>query len=354
MFDIITIGSATQDIFVEADCAKILNLREITSKQNWLCFDYGAKLDIDQVAFDIGGGAVNTAVNFAKLGFNTATIIKLGEDLNAKAINNRLEEVGISRDLIIHSKELKTGFSVILTSFEGDRTVLAHRGANGHLTPEDINWEMIKQSKWVYIAPLSKESNKILDALAEFAEENGVNMAFNPGTTTINRGIENLKKILSTAEVVMMNKDEASQLLGTEEKPRSKHDKPETTKISSYIQDLLMRLKSYNPKIVVITDGKNGVYAYDGKYFYQEDSFPAPVVSTLGAGDAFSSTFVATLIKFDWDVEKALAYGAINSSSVIQYFGAQTGLKNFEDIEKLWKQHPDYKVRKYTLEELET
>ena len=112
-----------------------------------------------------------------------------------------------------------------MTSFEGDRTVLAHRGANGLLQPDEIPWDDIKQAKWIYIAPLSKESNLILDELAEFAEKNKISMAFNPGTTSINRGVENLKKVLATVEVLVMNKDEAEKIAEMPEMPETKHNK---------------------------------------------------------------------------------------------------------------------------------
>lgn len=253
--------------------------------------------------------------------------------------------------MVIKTDECNTGFSIILTSFEGDRTVLAHRGTNGKIRCEEIPWEEIKKAKWLYIAPLSKESNFILDKLAEFAEEHNVNMAFNPGGSSIKRGIDGLKKIFSTAEVLIMNKEEASKALQQCEKPRTKHDEtPEfkkDTNIPTHVEKLLCSLKSYNPKIVVITDGKNGVYAFDGEYYYQADIFPSKVISSLGAGDAFASTFVATLMRTDWNIEKALRFASINSAYVVKTFGAQQGLISYEKIEEILEQSQTFKVNKF-------
>lgn len=341
MFDIVTIGSATQDIFIESDMGKIQELRDPESSYSMICFEYGAKIEIDQLAYDIGGGAVNTAVNFANLGFKTAPIIKIGNDLNAKAIFQRLEEKNVDKSLVLESQEHKTGFSVILTSFEGDRTVLAHRGANSKISIEDINWEAVKNSGWLYIAPLSGESNLVLDKIAEFAEENNVSMAFNPGTTQIKRGIENLKKVIYTAEVLVMNKSEAENIT----KPCIEAETQEEIKPCTVnIKDMLQRLKSYGPKVVVITDGGKGVYCYDGNNIYFAPPFPAKVLSTLGAGDAFASTFVASLIKYDWNIEKSIAVASVNAAQIVQNFGAQAGLKKFDELEQILAQNDDFKV----------
>lgn len=342
MFDVITIGGATTDTFVQVDRAKIINIETPTSKDGYLCFDYGEKIEMDKLAYDIGGGAANTAVNFANLGFNTGIIVKMGKDLNSQAIMERFKERNVDTSMIKIIDEDKTGFSVILTSFEGDRTVLTHRGANKLIKFEDLDCERIKQAKWLYFASLSGESNLILDDLAQFAEQNGISMAFNPGSTQIKRGVEDLKKILATAEILIMNRSEASAITGIPNLP------PDVPGIDDpNLKKIIDKLKSYEPKIVVITEGKRGVYACDGQSFYYTKPFPAEVASTLGAGDSFASTFVATIMKFGFnEIERALKYASVNSASVVSTFGAQQGLKNFEEIEEILKANPGFQIHK--------
>ena len=96
--------------------------------------------------------------------------------------------------------------------------------------------------------------------------------------------------------------------------------------------------------ITVITDGKNGAYCFDGKKIYICPTFPAIVTSTLGAGDAFASTFCASMDKYNWDIEKSLKYASINSASVCTHVGAQEGFLKCEEIEKRLKSKPDFKV----------
>ena len=97
---------------------------------------------------------------------------------------------------------------------------------------------------------------------------------------------------------------------------------------------MLLKLKMKDYQVVVITDGGNGAYAYDGKNFYYCPPFPSTVVSTLGAGDAFASTFCATLMRNKTNIGQALIFASINSASVVSKFGATEGLLTFEEIER--------------------
>ena len=106
-------------------------------------------------------------------------------------------------------------------------------------------------------------------------------------------------------------------------------------------------LENGKSKITIITDGKNGAYAFDGNNFYYCPEFPANVVSTLGSGDAFSSTFVASLEKTDGNVEKSLMYASVVAASVVEHFSAQGGFISFEEIENRLKKNSNYKVYRY-------
>ncbi len=344
MSDVITIGSATLDAFIETDKANIVSVCTLDSKKEFMAYPYGSKIEIDNFEFETGGGGINTAVNFANLGLKTSTIVKIGDDIQSGKIKHILEQAGVNLSYIVKSKEYQTGFSIILTSFQGDRTVLAHRGANAKLNLDDINFNAIKKSKWLYLAPLNGESTKILDKVAEFAQEHNVNLAINVGTSSIKQGKQNLYSVLKTAEVAILNKEEASMLTGIEVRPDTKNEKFSQAFIHPDIINMLREINSVKTKITIITDGKNGAYAYDGEKFYHCGEFPAKVVSTLGAGDAFASTFVASVEKTDWDIEKSLMYASINSASVVEHFGAQAGFLNFDEIKEKLKKNPDYKV----------
>ena len=111
------------------------------------------------------------------------------------------------------------------------------------------------------------------------------------------------------------------------------------------VKTMLQKLRENSEAIVVITDGKHGAYAYDGKKMYVCPPFDGPVRSTLGAGDAFASTFTAAIERTNWDVELSLKMASVNSSSVVEQFGAQDGLITFDTIEEKLKNSLNYKVK---------
>ena len=349
MYDFITIGSATQDVFIQSDVASIVTVSQTSKKSEFMSFPYGAKTEIADFSKNLGGGAVNTATNLANLGFKTSTIIKLGNDELNSIIKLKLAKSGIDIMNIIDSQKYLTGFSIILVSFQGDRTVLAHRGANAHVHEKEVNFDAIKNSRWVYVSPLSGDSNKILDKISKFCEENKINLAINAGTKKKKKGAKYFSKILKTAQIVVMNKEEASLVTKIQVRPDSKEEKFSLCEVHPDIVSMLKQLRMGTDAVVAITDGKNGVYCFDGKTIYICPQFPAIVTSTLGAGDAFSSTFCASVDKFNWDIEKALKYATVNSASVCEHFGAQEGFLKFDEIEEKINANKDFKVKKISV-----
>ncbi len=344
MFDVITIGSATLDVFVESDDAKIVSVSSKEKNSDLMAFPYGSKIEITDFSRSIGGGAINTAINFSNLGFNTSTIVKMGKDEMAPVITRKIQENNIDTSNIIYSQSGLTGFSIILVSFQGDRTVLAHRGENSDILKTDINFENLKNTKLIYVAPLAGSSNKLLDKIASFAKENDIKLAINAGTTAIKKGKHYFEKIINACDILILNREEASMLTGIQVRPDTKTEFFSQEKIHPDLKEIFKTLKADNKSIIIITDGKNGAIAYDGNKYYKAPEFPAKVRSTLGAGDAFASTFTASMEKFNLDIEKSIKYASVNSASCVEVFGAQEGLITFDKIEEKLKNNPNYKV----------
>lgn len=342
MCDVITIGSATMDVFVQCEDANIVSVYSKSKKSEFMSYPYGAKVEISDFDSQVGGGGVNTAVNFANLGLKSSAIFKIGDDIYSKGILNSFKDKNVDLSNIIQDKNVSTGFSIILVSFQGDRTVLAHRGANAMIEKEDINFDAIKKSKLLYIAPINGDSSKVLDDIVKFAAEHRVFVCFNAGSTSIKKGFKYLEKILNFAHIVVMNKEEASMATQIQVRPDTKDIKYSHEKIHPDVKAMLKKMKVKDYQVIVITDGNKGAYAYNGKEFFYCPVFDGPVVSTLGAGDAFASTLCASLKRTHHDLGKSLMYASVNSAGVVSEFGATQGLLTFDQIEERLKQHPDY------------
>lgn len=339
---VITIGSATMDVFVECDDANIVSVCSKNKNADFMSYPYGSKIDISNFSSNVGGGGVNTACNMANLGFDTYAIFKIGNDIYSDGILEFFKTQKVNLKHIIQKEDTTTGFSIILVSFQGDRTVLAHRGANAQIRKEEINFEAIKEADFMYVAPLNGDSNKVLEPIVDYAHKHDTRICFNAGTTSIKKGFKHLKHILDAADVIVMNKEEASMATGVMVRPDTKSEKFSKELIHPDIKKMLRQLRVRDYQLSVITDGNKGAYAYNGKTYYYCPIYPSDVVSTLGAGDAFASTFCAALSRTNMDIGKSLMYASVNSASVVSKFGATEGLLTFNEIEDVLKKDKDY------------
>jgi len=378
MFDVVCVGSATQDVFIKSDLSKIVRISDALTQKELLCYDYGSKVTVDNIEFLTGGGATNTAVSFARLGLKAAFLGKVGKDDAANSVLGELSKEGVDAVYAISSNSRATGYSVVLISFEGDRTVLTFRGANDSLDENDVDWQLFDNTKWIYMSSLSGRSAQIAETLARRAKERNVKLAFNPGSTQLKTRIKGLGPIFQCTDVLIMNREEAEMVAGVTATRKGvdqercalcgdcvnacEHGvlKIADSRLSVQGAELcsqcgkcvsacprgamVLEPWAYNlfeifrifmesgVKVAVITDGRLGSQACDGKNVYVFPAYAAPTVDTLGAGDAFASAFVAEYMKTG-DVCKALQMGAANSSSVVRYFGAKPGLLTLAEAE---------------------
>lgn len=145
-------------------------------------------------------------------------------------------------------------------------------------------------------------------------------------------GVEALRDIYARTEIFFCNKEEAAKITGV---------------ATTDIKTLAVTLHDKGPKIVVITDGPVGAYAYanDRLVFMPPYPDPKPPYERTGAGDSFSSTFTVALA-MGKSVEEALLWAPINSMSVVQQVGAQKGLLTQAQLmDWLAKAPTDYKVK---------
>lgn len=320
MYDVICVGTATQDVFVSSDQAHLIRVQDIDHEQAYLAYEYGAKLSVDELFITTGGGAVNTSIAFSRLGLRAGIICEVGQDDAANMIERALHVNGVDVRMMTRSPGVATGYSVILTGLTGDRTVLVHRGAACCLTCEDIKWELVRKTRWIYLSSLSGDSGERWDDMARFAAQEGLRLAINPGSHQIKRGLDGLREILAATEIIFVNKREAYQLTGVEEK-RGDTDEREA----------VHRLLEAGCRNVIMTMGDEGAAASDGSAFHVVPAPRVKVVSNLGAGDAFASGCL-TAIDRGWSLREALKAGTLNSASVIVRMGATENLLDWSTI----------------------
>ena len=116
MFNIITIGSATIDAFVESDAADIVSVSTKHASTEFMSFPYGAKVEIDSFKTAVGGGGLNAAANLAHLGLKTSALFKIGDDFLGKNIKHKVKFSGVDISNIIESERSINFVSLSLNS----------------------------------------------------------------------------------------------------------------------------------------------------------------------------------------------------------------------------------------------
>jgi ribokinase len=314
MYDVISVGSAVLDVLVKSKSFKLIESHDFAGGVA-VCEAYEGKMEADEIEIVSGGGGTNNAVSFARKGLKTAVIAEMGADLSGKMVSAELIRERVdTRFLVVEEGEV-TGVSVILVSSEGGRSIVTYRGASRMLTHKDIPLEKLR-TRWLHISSLGGRL-ALLEELCGWARKNKVKVAVNPGKMEI-RQKKRLWECIRDVEVLIINREEASLLTGTD-----------------YLDMKVFRSDAClaGPKVNVITAGRDGgKVCAEGKRLFYKGSTRVKRVSSLGAGDAFGSGFVAALI-YDKSLEGAIEWARRNAESVLGYLSAKKGLLRLSELQ---------------------
>ena len=315
--DVLAVGNVVTDVFI-----RLLDSEATVEKGSdglRLSMAYAAKVPFDHSeVVPAVGNASNAAVSFAKLGLDSGLVANVGGDAGGREILETLHLAGVDTRFVHINHDRKSQSHYVLW-YKEERTILVRDSVDfAYHWPR---FRIIDIPKWIYFSSVGKYDVEYDDQLVAWLEGHlTVKLAFQPGTFQIQTGAKRLKKLYERTEVLAVNREEASII------SEGDHDD---------INNLFNKLHNLGPKIVVISDGHAGAYASDGQNRYKMPIYPdpKPPFERTGAGDAFSSTFVAAIIK-GASVEAALLWAPINAMSVVQKVGAQAGLLNVHQIEQ--------------------
>jgi sugar/nucleoside kinase (ribokinase family) len=327
--DVLSVGDVVTDAFIKLldDQAEVKQ----TAKGPILEMAFGTKVPFDhaQVIAAVGNAA-NASVAFAKLGLRSGLVANVGGDDWGRDILRALHDNKVDSRFVHINPGKVSNYHYVLW-YKEERTILIKHEEYAYHWPR---FRIIDIPEWIYFSSISQHAIEYHDQLHHWLEEHKpVKLAFQPGTFQIEAGVNRLKHIYQRSEILAVNREEATTISG------GNH---------SDIHDLLDRMHSLGPKIVLISDGHHGAYASDGISRFQMPIYPdpKPPFERTGAGDAFTSTFVAAIMK-GADLEGALLWAPINSMNVVQYVGAQAGLLTESQIDHyLRTAPPNYHPRK--------
>lgn len=307
--DLLAIGDIVVDSFITLKDAEVHC--NIDNENCMLSMRFGDKIPYENVTItNAVGNAPNAAVSATRLGIRTALMTHVGDDELGERCIQTLKDNQVNTDFVFTETGKITNHHYVL-SFNVDRTILIKHEAYPYNLKEQVGNHI---PKWIYFSSVGEDSLDYHHDIAKWVQEHNIKMSFQPGTFQISLGHETLKDIYAATEIFFCNIEEAQSILKTGERD---------------IKTLLKSIHELGPKIVCITDGPHGAFAYDSytDKYWSHPIYPDPKkpLERTGAGDAFASTFTAAIIQGK-SVAEALSWGPINSMNVVQYIGAQEGL----------------------------
>lgn len=305
--DIVTIGAATRDVFVRS--RRFENVPSATAPDGLnACLPLGAKIPVDELVFETGGGATNAAVTFARFGLKTGTVTRVGNDMGGQEIRAQLKRERIDITGVETDKTERTAYSIILLAGTGHRAILTARGASHHLKKNALDLRRARP-RWVYLTSVAGDAG-VLATVFKQAKLLLSRVAWNPGNAEIELGLKRLLPFLMQTDVLILNLEEAAELADCA--PRR--------------LDCIFKILGPLPRTaLVVTDGAHGAYAYARGIIWHAPPLKGKIINTTGAGDAFGGAFTALLVK-NGDVETALRAATLNAFGVVSHMGAKAGI----------------------------
>ena len=229
-----------------------------------------------------GGAPCNVLAQLSKLGHPTAFIGKVGADGFGNQLEEALKETGISTDGLLRDETVHTTLAVVHTLADGDRDFSFYRnpGADMQLRTEEINWELIQETKIFHFGTLSMTDEPVRSAtyaaIAE-AERLGILRSFDPNLRPpLWRSLEEAKEQvlygLAHCDILKISDNEIQWLTDVEDFDQG----------VSWIQERFPAIR-----LILLSLGKDGSRAYAGGMRAEVNGFCVDTIETTGAGDTF-------------------------------------------------------------------
>ena len=225
-----------------------------------------------------GGKGCNQAIAISRLGGKVNFISKLGNDEYGKLAINILKKDKINVSNIIISEKHKTGVAGIhVDKNSGKNAITVVRGAPSSLTINEINTDIIKQSK-IFLTQLEVPIDVTLNCL-KTAKKNGLINILNPAPAC-----KLSDDFFELIDYFTPNETEAEFYTGI--KIKNERDAKESAE----------KLIKMGIKNVVITLGEKGLFYSNGENEIYIKASQVKAIDTTGAGDAFNGGFALALL----------------------------------------------------------
>ena len=266
-----------------------------------------------------GGSAANTIVGLSKLGIRTGYIGKVAHDEGGEILLNDLTSENVdTRGVTANSG--RSGACFIMVDGKGERGILVDPGVNDTIPITDIDMKYIDSADLIHMTSfICKESEISFLTQKQVALSTSSKISLDPGTLYAERGMEGLMDFIKRARLLLPNDHELHLMTGSEN-----------------VHNGANMLIDAGAEWVAVKMGDRGCYVTDGINSTKIPAVKANAVDTTGAGDAFNTGFIYSMLQGK-NIEECGKIGNITASISIAHRGARAGLPYLKELKKLTK-----------------
>ncbi len=262
-----------------------------------------------------GGSAANTITGLRRLGLKTGYIGKVASDREGKLLLEDFRREGVNNEGVVVASKGRSGVVNGYIDDTGERALYVDPGVNDTLNFKEISLKYASHTEFLHLTSFIGE--KPFNAQKKLIQKlPSIKVSFDPGEIYTRKGLAALKHMMRRSHVVLLNENEVKILTRQGYKEGSK---------------ILLKEGAY---IVAVKLGEKGCYVTDGRESHLVEPYPAKVVDTTGAGDAFCAGFLYGLIR-GTDLYTCARLGNFVASRCITKIGARTGLPRVLELQKL-------------------
>lgn len=264
-----------------------------------------------------GGSTANIAVGIARIGAGSRFVGKVGDDANGRALREAFEKDGVDVGWLVADSAGRTAQTVIAVDPSGSRVIYSLGGTALLESPKEFTSDILDGAAALYVGEAFPE---VARRAMQEARSVGAQVVYGPGGAASWMGTENLAELMGLADSVLMSRAELRAVTGCDEPDAGAR----------------LLLERGVPGVVA-TLGEQGSACYSRRPEHIADlswapSFSVDVVDTTGAGDAFASGFISSLVEGRPTAE-CLRRGNACAAMAIGRIGAREALPTREELE---------------------
>lgn len=242
-----------------------------------------------------GGAPCNVLALLNKMGKKTAFIGKVGKDQFGTLLRDTITEAGIDASNLMVDENVNTTLAFVHTFPDGDREFSFYRnpGADMMLTADEVNPEVVKDTKVFHFGTLSMTHEGVREATkkaVETAKANGCLVSFDPNLrpplwSSLDLAKEQMEYGFGKCDILKISDNEIQFVSGKED----------------YDEGIAYLQETYNIPLILLTMGKDGSRAYYKGVRVERPGFSVKAIETTGAGDTFCGSSLNYLVEHDFE-----------------------------------------------------